>query len=181
MHTLKALAPSTVPLNRPGYWACSTCGCHIEDRWPFCHNCKEPRKLKRTILGALAAAILFTASQTFAQFIGPINTSHKIAWDAIPGLTAVEAQPLVYKLFDSKDNLPPAGPIQLSNVICTTIGSTYGCQAPVTQVIADLVNKVGQHAITLTVTHPTGGESVPSLPFSFRVPPAAPTGLRITP
>ena len=144
--------------------------------------------MKYGILGAMAAVLLLAmSSPASAQnpvTVGPITTSMKILWDALPGMSASEAQPLVYKMFDSRDNLPPSGPIQLTGVTCTALQGQpqpYLCQASVTQAIADLVNKVGQHAITLTVTHPTGGESSPSLPFSFRIPPAAPTGLRITP
>lgn len=136
--------------------------------------------MRKPLLFLCGLVLILLASSVSAQTtvtVGPVLITDKIAFDAIQNVpTAAEAQGLTYKLVDTRDGVPTT-PITLPAPVCT--GSPYSCASAVTQPIIDQLNKVGQHALTLTATSPTGGESPASVPFLLVTAPAAPTALRV--
>lgn len=135
------------------------------------------RTLTSLIIAIVLTLLLIRCVEAQVITVGPVTTAHKIVWDAFPNTLAAEAQAFIYRLVDTRDGTASA-PLTLGPVTCT--GTPYVCTSNLTQAIVDSINRLGAHSLTLTAAHPTGGESMPSVPFSLRVPPAAPTGLRLT-
>lgn len=130
------------------------------------------------ILLALTALCVFTGIVTHAQTPktqGPYSTADRLEWIAPDNvLTIADAQALEARLY-----INGGSHLVVPGQVCT--GTPITCRHNLSEAAVKLLNLVGQHVIRLSVNHATGGESPQSLPFSVKAPPAAPTGLRITP
>ena len=107
---------------------------------------------------------------------GPVDTSMKINWENPSNITLTDAPTFEYRLRDSYF----AGTVTIvANVQCVA-GTPVTCTAPLTQALADALNKVGTHNLTLSLFRADVGESFQSLPFGLPSgPPTAPTNLKI--
>jgi hypothetical protein len=124
----------------------------------------------------LLLALVLLPSFAFAQVVdtGPVTTTMKIAWDQPANVILADAATFEYRLKNNGTLLAT-----LSSVSCVAGSTVPTCTAPVTQALADQVNKVGVQQLTLTLFRADVGESAASLPFSLRSPAAAPGSLKI--
>lgn len=111
---------------------------------------------------------------------GPLTTTSVVMWAAPSNVTSpAEAQTLDYRLYLEMDTtftllVDTCGAPVAPDVIGT-------CSAAFPAALLTRVNVIGTHQIKLTAYSPTAQlESVQSLPFVLRTPPAAPTGVRVT-
>lgn len=116
----------------------------------------------------LAALLLF---QT------PITTTSKLEWK-VEAATAADAQGFEARaVVDSDTNFA-----KMASVTCTGSASPFTCQAPLPTAMVARLNAQGNHTIVVRLFNPsTGLEGADSAPFLLRVPPPAPTGVRIIP
>lgn len=127
------------------------------------------------LLGMGASLLVAQTSTT-----GPVSTAWKVVWNSSNGASAAAAQALEARF--TVDTNPYV--VLTSNKSCTTTPTAglFACQANLTQPLVDQLNKIGTHDMVLKEYDPaTKLEGPNSLPFVLLSPPAAPTGLRLTP
>lgn len=130
-------------------------------------------KKSLVIVAFLLTAITVINGQQVS--VGPVDTSMKIAWDLPTNVPLADAPSFSYRFYDS---VTGTSHLVLSSVTCTA-GTPVTCSTQITQALADSLNKVGVHNLTLSLFRQDVGESSKSLPFSLQSPAGVPTGLKI--
>ena len=134
-------------------------------------------RIRQTLM--TCAAIVAGTGAAWAQTItqGPVTTTHKIAWDIPANLTLINAP-----TFEARVSIDGTPALTLTSVIwaAATATAPAGGSAVLSASQVDALNRIGSHAITVSLFRADVGDSGPSLPFVLRSPAGVPTGARVT-